>query len=92
MNNNSWSNHPVFRAMDPRKSQVVERLLNNVQGQSMDRAVSGIMEATNTLRAQNLSFTSEESQAIIEAIGSGLPANQQSQFQMILQMLGNIKR
>lgn len=89
---NSWLEDPVVKKMDPRKKQVIIKLLKEVEGKNMNQGFSALMNANNQLSKQGLSFTKEETDLLVKKISANLTKEEQQRVQMVMQMINNRKK
>ncbi len=89
---NSWLNDPVVQKMDPRKKQVLVKLLKDVEGKNMNMGFSALMSANNQLSRQGLSFTPEETNLLVKRITSTLSPEDQKKAQMVMQMMSQNRK
>ena len=85
-NNNSKMNN-----VDPRKLVVLMELMKESEGKSMDKLLPLIMDANKKLQAQNLSFTKDESDLMIDVLTKNLSPKDKAQFEMVRKMMANKK-
>jgi hypothetical protein len=87
MPDTSWSNHPKMKNVDPRKLAILLELVKEAEGKPMDKMIPLLMNANKRLKDQNLNFTKDESDLIIEILSKNMSAREKAQFEMIKKMM-----
>jgi hypothetical protein len=59
-------NNPKMNNIDPRKLAILYELVKEAEGKPTDKLIPIIMNANKRLQDQNLSFTKDESDLMIE--------------------------
>lgn len=92
MADNSWSDNPRLKNIDPRKLSILMDLVNDSEGKPMDKLIPLLMNTQKKLQKQNLSFSKDESDLMIEILTKNMNAKEKSQFEMIKKMMANNKK
>ena len=71
MSQNPWTNNPSLSNIDPEKLKMLTSLAEQAQGKSQKELLPFLMAAASKSRSGNMSFNSEETNAVIEALKSG---------------------
>lgn len=69
--------------IDPRKLTILLELAKEAEGKSMDQLLPLMMSTTGKLKEQNLSFSTDESNLMIELLTKNLSKKEKQQFEMI---------
>ena len=87
MADTSWSSNPKLKNIDPRKLAILIELVKEAEGKPMDKVLPLLMNTNKRLQEQNLNFTKEESELMIELLTKNMSAKEKSQFEMIRKMM-----
>lgn len=90
--NQNWLEHPTLKKMDPRKRQILLNIQKQAAGKSLNQCLPLIMEANTTLQAQNLSFTPEESNIMMQMLTQDMSPQDMAKFEMMKSMMNNMNR
>ena len=77
--------------MDPRKLVILMELIKEAEGKSMDKMLPLIIKANKKLQDQNLAFTKDESDLMIEVLTKNMSPKDKTQFEMLRTMMANKK-
>lgn len=77
--------------IDPRKLLIILELMKEAEGKSMDKLLPLIINTNKKLRDQNLVFTKDESDFMIEALTKNMSAKDKAQFEMLRAMMASRK-
>lgn len=77
--------------MDPRKLVILMELMKEAEGKSMDKLLPLIINTNKKLKDQNLAFTKDESDLMIEVLTKNMSPKDKAQFEMLRSMMGNRK-
>jgi hypothetical protein len=91
MADTSWSNNPKLNNIDPRKLAVLLELVKEAEGKPMDKLIPLIVNANKKLQQQNLSFSKDESDLMIEILTKNMTPKEKMQFEMIKKMMATRK-
>ncbi len=88
----SWLENPAIKKMDPRKVQVLKKVMVEANGKDMQQSFQCVMAANNTLRKQGLSFSREETKVIIDLITPNMTPQERSQVQMVMNFMNSMRK
>ena len=91
MADTSWTNHPKLNNIDPRKLAILLDLMKEADGKSMDKLHPLLMNTNKRLQQQNLAFSKDESDVMIEILTKNMTPKEKSQFEMIKKMMATRK-
>ena len=91
MADTSWTNNPKMRNIDPRKLTILLEIMKEAEGKPMDKLIPLMMNANNKLQEQNLSFSKDESDVMIDLLTKKLSPKEKMQFDMLKKMMGGRK-
>lgn len=91
MADTSWMNNPRIKNIDPRKLAVLIELMKEAEGKPMDKLIPLIISTNKKLKDQNLTFTKDESEVMIEILSRNLSPKEKMQFEMLRKMMMNRK-
>jgi hypothetical protein len=91
MSDNPWSNNPKMQNIDPRKLTILIELMKEAQGKPMDKLVPLIMSTNKKLQDQNLAFTKDESDLMIEILTKNMTPKEKAQFEMMKKFMATRK-
>ncbi len=89
MADESFTNNPRTRNIDPRKLAVLMEVMKEAEGKSMDKILPLIMNTNKRLQEQSLSFTKDESDLMLELLTKNMSPKEKMQFDMLKKMMGN---
>ncbi|NLK75426.1 MAG: hypothetical protein GX288_09085 [Clostridiales bacterium] len=87
----SWTNNPKMKNVDPRKLAILLELAKEAEGMPMDRLVPLLMNTNKKLKEQNLTFSKDESDIMIDILTKNLSPKEKKQFEMIKKIMANKK-
>lgn len=85
------NNSPRTRNIDPRKLAILIELMKEAEGKSMDKLLPLIISTNKKLQNQDLSFTKDESELMIEILTKNMSPKEKAQFDMLRKMMSNRK-
>lgn len=91
MSDMSWTDNPKLKNIDPRKMAVLLQLMKEAEGKPMDKLIPLLMNTNKKLQQQNLTFTKEESEIMLDLLTKNMTPKEKMQFEMIKQMMANRK-
>lgn len=91
MVDNHWTNNPKLRNVDPRKMAILLQLVKEAEGKPMEQLIPLLVAANKKLKQQNMTFTPEERDAVIDVITKNMSPKEKAQFEMIKQILSSRK-
>ncbi len=83
----SWSNNPRLKNIDPKKLAILIELMKEAEGKSMEQVLPLLMSTNKRLQEQNLVFSKEESELMIELLTKNMSPKEKMQFEMIRKMM-----
>ena len=83
----SWINHPAMEHIDPRKLAILVDLANEAEGKPLDKSLPFIMNANAKLKAQNLSFSKEENELLVEVLSKDMSPQDKMKLDMMKRMM-----
>lgn len=92
MSDSSRNNNARMNNIDPRKLAILIELMKEAEGKSMDKLLPLIMSTNKKLQDQNLSFTKDESELMIEILTKNMSPKDKAQFEMLRKMMANRKQ
>lgn len=91
MADTSWTNNPKLKNIDPRKLAILLELVKEAEGKPMDKLVPLLMNTNKKLQQQNLNFSKDESDLMLDILTKNMTPTEKMQFQMIKQMMASRK-
>ena len=91
MADTSWTNNPKLKNIDPHKMMILMELMKEAEGKPMDKLVPLLINTNKKLQQQNLTFTKEESDVMIEILTKNMTPKEKAQFEMMKKMMANKK-
>ena len=92
MADTSWSDNPRLKNIDPRKLTILLELVTESEGKPMDKLIPLLMNTQKKLQKQNLTFSKDESDLMVEILTKNMNAKEKSQFEMIKKMMAKNKK
>jgi hypothetical protein len=89
MADTSWTNNPRLKNIDPRKMAILLELMKEAEGKPMDKLVPLLMNTNKRLQEQNLTFSKDESEVMIDILTRNMTPKEKSQFEMIKKMMAS---
>lgn len=87
MADTSWNNNSKTRNIDPRKLAILMELVKEAEGKPMDKLLPLIISTNKKLQEQNLNFTKDESDFMIEILTKNMSAKEKAQFEMLRKLM-----
>ncbi len=87
MADTSWTNNPKLNNIDPRKLAILVELVNDLEGKPLDKALPYLMATNKKLKEEDLSFSKDENELLVEILGKNMSAKEKKQFEMIKNMV-----
>ena len=91
MADTSWTNNPRLNNIDPRKLSILLDLMKEVEGKSLDQVFPLLMNTNKRLQEQNMAFSKDESDIMIEILTKNMTPKEKSQFEMVRNMMASRK-
>ncbi len=92
MADTSWTNNPRMKNVDPKKLAILLELVKEAEGKPMDKLLPLLMTTNKRLQEQNLAFTKDESDLMIEILSKNMTPKEKQQFEMIRKMMATTKK
>ena len=89
MADNSWNDNPRLKNIDPRKLSILMDLVNESEGKPVDKLIPLLMNTQKKLQKQNLNFSPDETNLMLEILTKNMNAKEKSQFEMIKKFMAN---
>jgi len=89
MADSSFSNNPKMKNVDPRKLAILMELIKEAQGKSIDKLIPLLISANKKLQSQNLSFTKDETEILIEMLTKNMSPKEKARFEMLRKLMTN---
>lgn len=89
MADTAWNNNPNMKNIDPRKLAILLELVKETEGKSMDQLLPILLTANKRLKDQNMTFSKEESDILIELVSKNLSPKEKMQLDMIRKLMPN---
>ncbi|TAH68164.1 MAG: hypothetical protein EWM47_08285 [Anaerolineaceae bacterium] len=83
--------NPRMRNIDPRKLAILIELMKEAEGKPMDKLLPLIMNTNKKLQDQNLNFSKDESELMMEILTKNMSPKDKAQFEMLRKMMSNRK-
>ena len=91
MSGSSQNSNSRMNKIDPRKLAILIELMKEAEGKSMDKLLPLIVSTNKKLQNQNLSFTKDESELMIEILTKNMSSKDKTQFEMLRKLMANKK-
>ncbi len=91
MADTSWTNNPKLNNIDPRKLAILLDLVKEAEGKPMDKLVPLLMNTNKRLQQQNMTFSKDESDVMIEILTKNMSPKEKQQFEIIKKMMASRK-
>jgi len=91
MADTSWTNNPKLNNIDPRKLTILLELVKEAEGKPADKLLPLLMNTNKRLHEQDLSFSKDESDLMIDLLSKNMNQKEKMQFDMIKKMMANKK-
>ena len=89
---NSWFDDPAVKNLHPLKQQVMNELIENTSGKSLMQTAPYLLKAQQTLNSAGLSFSSEESNLLMEILTKDMTPSEKQQLEQMKKLLNQYKR
>lgn len=91
MADTSWMNNPKLKNIDPRKMALLLEIVKEADGKSMEQLIPIMMNVNKRLQQQNMNFSKDETDLMMEAISRNLSPKEKAQFEMIKKFMATRK-
>jgi hypothetical protein len=88
---NSWTNNPKLHNVDPRKMAILLDLMKQAEGKSMEQLLPLLMNTNKRLQQQNMTFTKDESDVMMEVLTKNMSPKEKAQFEMFKKLMASRK-
>jgi hypothetical protein len=92
MADTSWTNNPKLKNIDPKKLAILLELMKEAEGKPMDKLLPLLMTTNRRLQEQNLTFSKDESDLMIEILTKNMSPKEKQQFEMIRKMMASTRK
>lgn len=87
MADTSWTNNPKMKNVDPRKLAILLEVMKEAEGKPMDKLIPLLMNTNKRLNEQNLTFSKDESDIMMEILTKNMSPKEKAQFEMMKKMM-----
>lgn len=87
MSENSWMNNPALKNIDPAKLQMLMSMTEQTSGKKQNELLPFLMAAAAQSKSKGMSFTPEETDAIIEVMKTGKSKEEIEKIERIRSMM-----
>lgn len=91
MADNTWSNNPKLKNIDPRKMAILLEVAKEAEGKPMDQLLPLMMNVNKKVQQQKMSFSKDESDTLLEILTKNLTQAEKQQFEIIKKFMANKK-
>lgn len=91
MVDNSWTNNPKLRNIDPRKMAIFLELIKEADGKPMEQLIPLLMSTNQRLQQQNMTFSKDESDILMDILTKNMSPKEKAQFEMIKKFMASRK-
>lgn len=88
MLNENWMDDPSLKNMDPRKKNIIQTLMIQAKGKSLNQSVPLLLAAQNELSRQGLSFSPAERDVLFSILTAELTPQEKARFESMKGMMG----
>lgn len=92
MADTSWTNNPKLKNVDPRKLAILLEVAKEAEGKPMDKLIPLLINANKRVQQQNMNFSKEESEIMIDILTKNMSPQEKMQFEMIKRMMMATKK
>lgn len=78
---NNFQNHPAFQQMDEKKQKMIIMLAESLQNKKLTEALPLVMTWKERMAQENISFTAEENNLLMEIFTSQMTPAQRKQYE-----------
>lgn len=86
MDDLTWLNHPAMKNIDPKKLAILVEFIGQTENKSMEQLVSLLVNTNKKMKAQDLSFTENENDLLIEILTKNMSPQDKKKFELIKKM------
>ena len=88
----SWMDHPAVKDINPAKLAILLSFADSATGKTPEKILPLLLQANTQLQSQNLSFSAEEQELLIEILSKDLSPEEKQRLQMVKQMMARNKK
>ena len=81
------TDNPNFKRLNPMKQRIISEIINQSGNKPMEQLLTEVMQINQELNRRNMSFTKQESDVLMTAIGESLNPNDKKKFDMIKSLM-----
>lgn len=89
MADTSWTNNPKLKNIDPRKMLILLELMREAEGKPLEQVLPLLVNTNKKLQQQNLTFTKEESEIMIDILTKQMTPKEKMQFEMMKRVMAS---
>lgn len=89
MADTSWTNNPKLNNIDPRKMAILLELMKEAEGKPMDKLIPLLVNTNKKLQQQNMVFSKDESDVMIEILTKNMSPKEKQQFEMMKKVMAS---
>ncbi len=79
----------ITEGLDPRKAALINNFANIAKGKGSDEMLPLLLAVSNKAKKEGISFTQDETNAMINILKNDMTAEQQGRLDLFMQMLKN---
>lgn len=83
MNPETLTSLPEYQKLSPAKQKLIQEIVRDAGNASGDAMLPLLMKAQSRMKAQNITFTKEESAFLMTALMSGLSPSEKAKFELL---------
>lgn len=83
----NWMEHPSLKNMDTRKKEILKEIMEKAKGQPINQSLPILLNAQAQLKSQSLSFTQEETTAIMLLLSQNLSPEEHVKVERMKNMM-----
>ncbi|HWT74589.1 MAG TPA: hypothetical protein VN258_07695 [Mobilitalea sp.] len=87
MSDTSWTNNPKLNNVDPRKMAILLELMKEAEGKPMDKIAPLLISTNKRLQQQNMTFSKDEYDVMVEILTKNMSPKEKQQFEMIKKLM-----
>lgn len=91
MNDSSWMNNPSLKNIDPAKLQMLMSASEQTAGKNQNELLPFLMAAASQSRSNGMTFSTDETDAIIEVLKMGKSQEEITKIEKIRMMMKFMK-
>lgn len=87
MNNRDWTNNASFSALSTEKQDILKEISAQLKGKSKSETLPFFIQTMNMLKNKNITFTTEETNLLIEQLSANLSPAEKTAFEALRRKL-----